>query len=79
MEVQVLEALEDFLISISVTLMRSLGKLLFCGCVFKLLSHWTEDPEHEVLACIMPGSLLFVLSKFLTLTVPLSSHTSYSV
>lgn len=37
MEVQVLEALEDFLISISVTLMRSLGKLLFCGCVFKII------------------------------------------
>ena len=36
MEVQALEALQDSVISISVILMRSLGKLLF-GCAFKLL------------------------------------------
>ena len=36
MEVQALEALQDSIISISVILMRSLGKLLF-GCAFKLL------------------------------------------
>ena len=36
MEVQVLETLQDSIISISVILMRSLGKLLFFGCAFEL-------------------------------------------
>ena len=37
MEVQALEALRDSRISISVILMRSLGKLLLFECAFKLI------------------------------------------
>ena len=36
-EVQALEALRDSIISISVILMRSLGKLLLFECAFKLI------------------------------------------
>jgi len=35
-EVQALDSLQDSIISISVTLMRSLGKLLIFGCTFIL-------------------------------------------
>lgn len=37
MEAQALDTLQDSIISISVTLMRSLGKLLIFGRAFKLL------------------------------------------
>lgn len=37
MEVQALDTLQDSIISISVTLMRSLGNLLIFGCAFILL------------------------------------------
>ena len=68
MEVQVLEALQDSIISISVILMRSLGKLLFFGCALKcklllipldLTSRDSGNSFHYA------GSLLFVLCKFL--------------
>ena len=70
LEVQALEALRDSMISISVILMRSLGKLLLFECALKLI---VTDPSgleiqsirHDSFHYMYAGSLLFVLCKFL--------------